>query len=97
MRHREMAHRDYATALEEHPQPIGRVKSRVLKSALVDFAEILTAISNQRGLNLTYTLDEVANLDVHLLLEMLRGRGCGGQLDGPAVDGTPSDGGRVPG
>jgi hypothetical protein len=70
VRHRHIAHRDYAVVLEEK-RPPDRVKARSLLAAIRGFARILTAISERCGLDLPYEPGEV-RLDSDRLIARLR-------------------------
>jgi hypothetical protein len=72
-RHRGIAHHDYGIALDEDPTPPGPVKVSTFTAAFASMAEILTAISDECGLNCGYEPGhEVTDLDVNALVDRLK-------------------------
>ena len=74
-RDRHVVHRDEPTAVGEHPRPLGRVQARCVSRTIEYVAAALTAISKECGLDRPYRLhEELADSDVHKLIERLRPR-----------------------
>jgi hypothetical protein len=70
-RHRHVAHRD---APDAHAIPLQPLNARSVGDAIEFFAGALTAISDELGLGRPYHLhQEMSDLDVHRLIERLRG------------------------
>ena len=72
-RDRVVAHRDLATALDEHPMRLGAVKASTVGDVIQFLAGALTAISEELDYDSGYNPhQELADLDVHELIRRLQ-------------------------
>jgi hypothetical protein len=72
-RDRQVAHRDLATTLREHPSPLSPVQARSVGRAIEMLASALTEISDECGLDRPYNVhQEMADMDIHEVIGRLR-------------------------
>jgi hypothetical protein len=71
-RDRHVAHRDLATVLAEHPEPLEPVNAKIVGDALETFAAALSSISDELRLNLRYDVKHEMNDLGRDVTELLR-------------------------
>jgi hypothetical protein len=75
-RDRQVAHRDLATALRQHPSPLPPVQARAVGRTIEILAKSLTAISDKCGHDRPYDVhQEIADVDIHEVIRRLRAAG----------------------
>jgi hypothetical protein len=72
-RDRQVAHRDLATALRQHPSPLRPVEARTIRRAIDFLAGALSEISDECHLDRPYRIhQEMADMDIHKVIDRLR-------------------------